>query len=111
VDIAAVLAVLAIGAIGLLLLVGRTVGVGLAIYTGGPPVIDCVNAEPEVCEQALRERGDFGRAIQRGAGPVVYFRLESANGGTCGEWFVSYAVGTFGPFVWLDSDGAQPLCQ
>lgn len=107
------LAVVGIGVVILvagLFLLPAIGGPGLSIHTGGPPAMDCGDVDPEVCEQALRERLSELEPWGIEAEAVTRFKFRSPYGGTCGDSDTYYAAWTFGPVAWVTYALYRPLC-
>jgi hypothetical protein len=79
-----------------------------ARLTGSPPTIDCGGIAPGVCNQKLR---DLTTHFETTPDHVTYFKLEpQVPGGTCADFTIEFLSSTFGPFGWVESWSAQPLC-
>ena len=78
-----------------------------ATVTGRPFVLDCGDASPAQCEEALKFWArDAGR--KAGEGPITYFKFEPYySEGICGQFLIERGTFTFGLF---NGTGAEPYC-
>jgi hypothetical protein len=82
---------------------------GLAIYTGGPPAMECGGVSPEVCDEALSERLTDLESHGINVEAVTRFKFRS-YGGTCGDSDITYAAWTFGPVTGVTYGLYRPFC-